>query len=162
MTAALLPASGAPPITERTVPQYRWPSEAHLRPRTCWNCDSNLLYSNVPRASGDQIDIECWSCSRLQCELISDLTPRRLTPDEWRACAENQPRRGRPKNQPESAPKRLVRILEQADHPLPSLALAELLGTSVDAMRNAVAAARYAGAKIVFTKCGYVLEGVTS
>jgi biotin operon repressor len=153
---------GAYPIAERTVPEYRWPSEASKTPRTCWNCGSNLLYGDVPIARYDEVDIECWNCSRLQCELTSDLTPRRLTPDEWRALPANQPKIGRPKNQTETAPKRLVRILEQADHPMPSLALAALLGTSENAARNAIAAARYAGAKIAWTKLGYVLEGVTS
>jgi hypothetical protein len=93
----LLPASGAPPIPERTVPEYRWPSEAHLCPKNCWNCAANLLYGDVPRARYDTTEVVCWCCSRLQCELTSDLTPRRLTADEWRALPSNQPKRGRPR-----------------------------------------------------------------
>jgi hypothetical protein len=88
---------GAYVIAERTVPQYHWPSERGKAPKTCWNCGANLLYGDVPRARYDEVNIECWCCSRLQCTLISDLRPRRLTPDEWRACVENQPKIGRPK-----------------------------------------------------------------
>jgi DNA-directed RNA polymerase subunit RPC12/RpoP len=152
---------GAFPLAPITRPEILWPSEAHKAPARCEYCGARLLLSHAPTAYS-RVEVTCMQCARVCADLISDLTPRRLTPDEWRALPGNQSKSGRPKNQTETAPKRLVRILEQADHPMPSLALAALLGTSENAARNAIAAARYGGAKIVWTKCGYVLEGVTS
>lgn len=131
-------------------------SERHRAPRVCGHCGALLLIGDVPTASYPRVDVVCLLCSQESHELTYDGLRAPMTPEQFRALPTQRPR-GAPHPGGTSA-RRLVGLLVGRDRPMPSGALAEALGISIEATRNAVAAARYAGHDVVWTRLGYVLE----
>lgn len=147
-----------PPISPRGLPRFRWPLERHLTPTHCTNCGARLIVTDEPTASERLTDVACLMCSRVAAELISDLAPVPMTPEQFRALPIQQPKRGRPPSAVGTLVTRIVRLL---GHGVPMTAdvLADSLNISAEQARNAVGDARKQGHDVIWTRLGYVVEG---
>jgi biotin operon repressor len=86
------------PLPQRSTvdaetPSIFWPSEAHLAPTHCGNCDARLLRAHVPTADSPLVDIDCLYCSRTAVELKHDSLRSRMTPAQFHALPTQQGRR---------------------------------------------------------------------
>lgn len=148
-----------PPISPRGLPRFRWPLERHLTPTHCTNCGARLIVTDEPTASERLTDVTCLMCSRVAAELISDLAPVPMTPEQFRALPIQQPKRGRPPSMTEgSAASRLIQLLSHGA-PISTDTLSDVLGISLDAVRNAASDARKVGHDVIWVRGCYRLEG---
>jgi hypothetical protein len=96
----LSPRSASLALPARTrpdgVPSIRWPSQRHLAPRRCGNCNAALLRTVVPTAEEPMVDVECLYCSRVVVELRHDAAPAPMTPARFAALPTQQGKRGKP------------------------------------------------------------------
>lgn len=87
------------PMPARTTPDgtpsIKWPSERHLlKGLSCRHCGSLVIVDDIPTATAPMVDVACWTCSRIACELVHDGMRTPMTPEQFRALPIEQPRRG--------------------------------------------------------------------
>lgn len=66
-------------------PRFLWPSQRHMLPSRCRNCNALLLAPAPPTADDPIADVVCLMCSRVACELKADAMRKPLTAEEWQA-----------------------------------------------------------------------------